>query len=187
MMCRRCDTVLPDETMVCPVCHKVLRRSAVKPCTPKIMVRIAILLAVLMSCINAFFLITVSHYPMNLDNGLLQARQALHHAYPALRAVDGIFFGMLLVCPVLIFVSQLTLRRAEPSAKVWILVTDLWLMIWAVAYPLAIQGVIGKPSPFFLFAVVQVVVFAVLSAVPIIYFFTSSRFAIRSIWAQIKE
>lgn len=187
MICRYCDTIMSDGTLVCPVCHSVLSRRALKSNIPLAMVRTAVLLAVVMSLINAFFLLTVAHYPMTLADGLIQERQAMHNAYPTLRAVDGIFFGLLLACPVLIFVSQLTLRRAERCGKILILVTDLMIIAWTIAYPLAVQHVVERPSPFFLFSVVQSVVFAVLSAGPIVYFFTSSRFALRSDWVQLKK
>ena len=187
MICRYCDTIMSDGTLVCPVCHSVLSRRALKSNIPLAMVRTAVLLAVVMSWINAFFWITVAHYPMNLADGFIQARQATHSAYPALRAVDGIFFGLLLASPVLIFVSQLTLRRAERCGKILILITDLMMIGWTIAYPLAVQGVVGRRSPFFLFSVVQSVVFAVLSAGPVVYFFISSRFALRSDWVQLKK
>ena len=117
----------------------------------------------LMNFLNAYILISASHYTENFEYGILINQALAYITYPDLKTVD-ILFGILLVTISLgIIMSRYYIRLDDNRGVYLAIICNAVILLWTLIYPLIVKLITGIISPVSVFFIVQASVFAVIS------------------------
>ena len=117
----------------------------------------------LMNFLNAYILISASHYTEDFTYGILVNQALGYLTYPALKVVDILFGILLLAISVGVVMSRYYIRQDDNVGVYLAICCNAAILLWTLIYPLIVKLITGIISPVSVFFIVQASVFAVIS------------------------
>ena len=175
MNCRKCCSILPEGTLVCPVCGTRHRRKKTTRLKLFLAARdITAILSFVMIFLNAFMNITASHYSTLYEEGILVAKWSAYYAFPALEVLDVIFYAVYAIALGILSVSVNLSHRARYAGAVMTAVSNACVIGMSVIYPLVASLIIGMPSPLAIPTAIVILVYTAIVTVTTVYIFKSN-------------
>ena len=176
MICKRCNNVISDDSHQCPACGNVIKVIKSKQIRMFLFTAVAAdVLVILMSFINAFLLVTASHYTTDLNNGIIIATRIAYFSDPLLVILDLLYLFILLPLPVISAVAGYKARKATISGLIIMTAAHVTLFVWSITYPLLSYIITDTVSPVLNFTIWQIVIYTLLSAPMVIYLWRSKH------------
>ncbi len=173
MICDRCNNYVSDESDVCPICGNIIeieksRRILIAP----YIMTAADLLVIIMSFINAIFLILSVHYATDLNTST-GFTLPLYLFIPFMPTIDLIYGLTLIPIPLLSILGKYEMRHVKESGLTKMTIAHCALFVWSVTYPVLCFIITGTVSPIWIFTICQIAVYSLLSAATLIYLWSS--------------
>lgn len=177
MICKRCDTTIPDNCTVCPVCGNPLVRP--KNNRAKRIRRVALLspiLNFLLWGVNLFILLVAGHLPVHLSSDPSYVLQTMYLLYPGLDAANVIFALLFTASLVLSLFATYRMQKYRRSGPILLAVSHATQFCWTLLYPAALYFIVGTLSPIWLPILIGAAVYAIAATYTTVYLFRTGLF-----------
>lgn len=179
MTCKKCQTLLSDDTVVCPICGMpTVRRKSKQRSLLGLSAIGTDLLTLAMTLVHTYLLATAAHYATDLSQGLWYAKQVAYWFAPLLLWLDILFGILLLAFPILSVIARYQMSHSKKSGLILITVVHAALLVWSICYPLFSYLLTGLVSPVLTFCIWQIAIFSVASAIMLFYLWRSEQFVL---------
>lgn len=124
----------------------------------------------LMNIINAFLIVTGSHYTEDFTYGILLNKLLIYESHPWFELVEILFEVILLAITPLIIVSHGFIKKCDEKGIYMSVAADIAIVFWSVFYPLLCLALTGVVSPMLTFCVIQIAAYLVIAVASNLYF-----------------
>ena len=176
MICKRCDSLIPDDASQCPACGRPFNRAIKRKNPLATVIRLSDCLVLLMTVLNGVLALTASHFTLSTENGIFYEKMVMYYYFPILEWTDFASEIALLIALGLSAVAHFWLRRERRAGLVLIIALHAFNLLWAVGYPVFVYLLTGIVTPILGFTMVQATVYFGCAAFSSLYLIRSNAF-----------